>query len=137
MNLFAYTGALVTRVFHRSRLAAEMDEELRAHIEHRADDLERSGMSREDAERRAKIEMGSREHYKEESYKAMGGNGLEVIGQDVRVAWRMLRKSPGFTAVAIVTLAFAIGANAVVFSLLNALVLRPVNVPDGANLYQL
>ena len=133
----AYIRSLAARFFRSSTVASEMDEELRSHMAHRADDLERSGLSRADAERRARVEFGGREHYREESYKALGGNWLEVMRQDVRIAWRMLRKSPGFTLVAIVTLALAIGANAVVFSILNALVLRPVNVPDGGNLYQI
>ena len=133
----AYIRSLAAKFFRPSTVASEMDEELRSHIAHRADDLERSGLSRADAERRARVEFGGREHYREESYKALGGNWLEIIRQDVRIAWRMLRKSPGFTVVAIVTLALAIGANAVVFSILNALVLRPVNVPDGGNLYQI
>ncbi len=133
----AYIRSLASKFFRPSTVASEMDEELRSHIAHRADDLERSGLSRADAERRARVEFGGRERYREESYKALGGNWLEIIRQDVRIAWRMLRKSPGFTVVAIVTLALAIGANAVVFSILNALVLRPVNVPDGGNLYQI
>ena len=57
--------------------------------------------------------------------------------RDVRFALRMLRKSPGFTAVAVVTLAMAIGANAIVFSVMNALILRPLNVPQAESLYQL
>jgi predicted permease len=133
----AYIRSLAAKFFRPSMVASEMDEELRSHIAHRADDLERSGLSRADAERRARVEFGGREHYREESYKALGGNWLEIIRQDVRIAWRMLRKSPGFTVVAIVTLALAIGANAVVFSILNALVLRPVNVPDGGKLCQI
>ena len=60
---------------------------------------------------------------------------METLWQDLRFAVRMLNKNSGFTAVAVLTLAVAIGANALVFSVLNGLVLRPLNVPDSQNLY--
>ena len=72
-------------VLPHAELAAEMEEELRSHIEHRADDLARSGMSRAEAERRAKIEFGARERFREESYKAVGGNSLLRLGQGFSV----------------------------------------------------
>ena len=127
----------IATFFHGSQMNADMDEELRSHIQHRADDLERSGLPRTEAERRARIEFGGHVRYKEESREAAGGTLVESLIQDARFALRMLRKSPGFTAVAVVTLAVAIGANAVVFGVLNALILRPLNVPHAESLWGL
>jgi hypothetical protein len=124
-------------LFRRSWMNAELEEELRSHIQHRADDLERSGQSRAESERRARIEFGGQVRYQEESREAAGGTLIESLWQDVRFAARMLRKSPSFTVVAVVTLALSIGANAVVFSILNALLLRPLNLPGEERLYQI
>jgi predicted permease len=134
MRLLDSLGQLLERVFHRGPRNAEMEEELRSHIAHRADDLERSGLARAEAERRARIDFGGYERYRQESHAA-AGEFFETLLGDVRFALRVLRKSPGFTVVAIVTLALAIGANAVVFAVLNALVLRPVHVPEPQSLY--
>ena len=113
-----------------------MEQELRCHIQHRADDLEHAGLSRGEAERQARVEFGGYEHFKEACHEQAGGNGFDSFARDVRYALRVLGKSPGFTLVAMFTLALAIGANAVVFSILNALVLRPVNVPHAQSLYE-
>jgi predicted permease len=121
--------------FRRGRVDADLEEELRSHIQHRADDLERSGLRRSEAERRARIEFGGRVRFKEECQEALGGHFIETLIQDVRFGLRVLRKSPGFTIVAVITLALAICANAVVFGVLNALILRPLNVPHPESLY--
>ncbi|MGB6961392.1 MAG: ABC transporter permease, partial [Candidatus Acidiferrum sp.] len=125
----------IATLFQRSKLNAEMEEELRSHIQHRADDIERSGVPRAEAERRARIEFGGLARYKEESSEAAGGAFIESLLQDLRFAFRMLRKSPGFTAVAVATLAITIGANVVVFGVLNALIIRPLHVPHAQSLF--
>jgi predicted permease len=135
MSLISAVRSLASSLFRRSQVDREVAEELRSHIEHRAEDLERSGVARREAERRARVEFGGYERYKAESHEAMGGGFIEVLLQDVRFGFRMMRKSPGFTVVAVLTLALGIGANAVVFSALNALILQPIHVPNAQSLY--
>jgi predicted permease len=135
MSIQSYCRTLAAKVLRRSEIAHDLDEELRSHIEYRVDDLERSGLTRAEAERRARIEFGGQERYKEECHEALGGNFIETFVHDVRFSLRVLRKSPGFTVVAVITLALAIGANAVVFAVLNALILRPLNLPREHSLY--
>ena len=135
MKLLDSLRVRIAALFHRSEMNAEMEDELRSHIQHRADDLERLGLPRAQAERRARIEFGGYQKFKEECREAAGGTLVESLLQDLRLAFRRLRKSPGFAAVAVGTLALAIGANAIVFGVLNALILRPVNVPQPQSLY--
>ena len=118
----------------RSRRESDMDAELRSHIERYADDLIRSGLAKEEAHRRARVEFGGVESVKEECREAGGLAWLDVLTRDFRYAARLLLRNPGFTAVAVATLAIGIGANTAIFSVTNAVLFRALPFPDPSRL---
>src|SRR6202050_5219381 len=124
----------IPKIFRR-KLNDDLSEEIRLHIEERTEQLLGEGMSAEEAQRKARVAFGNRIAVEERSREVWQWPTLESIWADVRFAVRQLRKSPGFAIAAVLTLALAIGANAVVFGVLNALILKPLNVPRPQSLF--
>src|ERR1700679_1863967 len=117
MGLFRRIGNL----FHRSRMESELDAELAAHITMRTEDNIAHGMTPQEARRDALVRFGNPVVMKERTAGADMALSIDGLWRDVRYALRQLRRSPGFALTAIITLTVAICANAVVFSILNAL----------------
>ncbi len=131
MPLLVKARSFLRNLFSTRRLELDLDEEVRSHLELLVDENIRAGMPPREAQRAARIELGGVEQVKEQVRDTRTGAFLDSLLQDLRFALRQMRRSPGFALTAVLILALGIAANVIVFGVLQALVLRQLDVPHA------
>ena len=137
MSVLSTLGRRLRALLRPDQLERGLDEEMRLHMDMRRDRLEAAGLSPYHAREAARRRFGNPLRIREESIDAWGWRWLEQLGQDVRFAARTLRKSPGFTATVVLTLALATGASTSIFSVVNGVLLRPLPFANPDRLVQI
>ena len=134
MNLGPRLRSWLKHTLQRSRMESEMEDELRFHIESYAQELHRTGVPVEEAMRRARLEFGSVEAQKQDCRRSLGLGLGDELRADLSYGFRNMLRSPGFSVVAVLTLALGIGANSAMFGILYGLLYRPLPFADDGRL---